>query len=280
MQEVREWIVTRQDQVANLDFGIVVKDVQDHIEPHVSFAMALESVRFDDTVRVIVITMRAREDGDIENPVPKHQRLNPATRPSGSWALRSPWSLTQGIPRALQTLALMEKPVIARVLGDTYYFSANVLWGCDMIVAQEDALLCEGHLAGPDIYITPGDGGLAFLPLFMPPTKLKEFLMLGAAWTAKEFAALGMVNYALPADLVDAKVDELVAALLLRPIGPLVHTKRAANKALIQQMNLTQDYAWVGENLDLWTLAASDWKPQTSLRPDERNFPIDDDPSD
>jgi hypothetical protein len=33
--------------------------------------------------------------------------------------------------------------------------------------------------------MSAGDGAFAFLPLFMTPTKLKEFLLLGPSWTAR-----------------------------------------------------------------------------------------------
>ena len=44
-----------------------------------------------------------------------------------------------------------------------------------------------------------------------------------------------------------AKVDEFVQAFLERPPLPLIRTKRAINKRLIEQMNLTLDYSWLAE---------------------------------
>jgi enoyl-CoA hydratase/carnithine racemase len=103
----------------------------------------------------------------------------------------------------------------------------------------------------------------------MTPTKLKEFLLLGPRWTAKQLADLGLINYAVPADQLDAKVDEFVQAFLARPPLPLIRTKRAANKRLIAQMNLTLDYAWLAESTDLWELPATDFQQQMTLRPDQ-----------
>ncbi|MBI2913144.1 MAG: enoyl-CoA hydratase/isomerase family protein [Chloroflexi bacterium] len=279
-----EWVVTRDGPVATIKFGVVQKPLKDFIEHHVSLALALEEVRFDDTVRVVVIT--GRGDGMFElgplpgevEPYPK-DLMNPATRPGGPSALKGPWSLSQGIERTFAALALMEKPVIARLNGNAYGFAMHVLWGCDIIIAQEDVLLGDNHLAlHPTMPwgMTAGDGAFAFLPLFMTPTKLKEFLLLGPSWTAKQMAEMGLINYAVPADQLDAKVNEFVQKFLERPVGPLIRTKRAANKRLIEQMNLTHDYSWLSETLDHWEMAALDFKQQMTLRPDDPNWAFED----
>lgn len=272
-----EWVVLKDGPVATIKFDVVEKPLSEFIEHHMSLGLALEKVRFDDSVRVVIIT--GRDDGMFElgpqrgetEPYPADV-LNPATRPGGPGALKGPWSLSQGIERTFQALALMEKPVVARLNGDAYGFAMHALWGCDIIVAQEDVLLGDNHLSLHPVLpwgISAGDGAFAFMPLFMTPTKLKEFLLLGPTWTAKEFADLGLINYAVPADQLDEKVNEIVQRFLERPMIPLIRTKRAANKRLMEQMNLTLDYAWAAESLDLWEIAAQGFENQLTLRPDD-----------
>jgi enoyl-CoA hydratase/carnithine racemase len=279
-----EWVIKKEGQVATIKFDVVSKPLDQFIEHHVSLALALEAVRFDDSVRVVVIT--GRDDGLFElGPMPgevepyPHDVMNPATRPGGPSSLRGPWSLTQGVERTFAALAFMEKPVIARLNGNAYGFAMHALWGCDIIIAQEDVLLSDQHLALHPVLpwgMAAGDGAFAFLPLFMTPTKLKEFLLLGPSWTAKEMADMGLINYAVPADQLDAKVNEFVQKFLERPIGALIKTKRAANKRLIEQMNLTLDYSWLSETIDHWEMAATDFKPQLTLRPDEPSWTVAD----
>ena len=53
-----EWVVTQNGPVATIKFGTVSKPLDEFIEHHVSLALALEKVRFDDSVRVVIITGR------------------------------------------------------------------------------------------------------------------------------------------------------------------------------------------------------------------------------
>lgn len=105
--------------------------------------------------------------------------------------------------------------------------------------------------------MTPGDGALAFLPLYMTPTKLKEYMFVSRAWTARQLADMNIVNCAVPADQLDVALDELVGKLLSRPAHVLAHTKRVCNKAMIQQWQLPQDLAVSDELQDWWINGAS-----------------------
>jgi enoyl-CoA hydratase/carnithine racemase len=45
----------------------------------------------------------------------------------------------------------MEKPIVARVNGDVIGFGQSVLWGCDIIVAREDAVIADVHTGQGDV---------------------------------------------------------------------------------------------------------------------------------
>jgi enoyl-CoA hydratase/carnithine racemase len=98
---------------------------------------------------------------------------------------------------------------------------------------------------------------------------LKELLLLGSTWTAKDLAELGVINYAVPSAALDGKVSEMIDAFLARPPLPLIRTKRAINKRLLEQMNLTMDYARLSQQCDLWELAASGFHQDLTLRAEE-----------
>src|SRR5438045_1562503 len=91
----------------------------------------------------------------------------------------------------------------------------------------------DGEPHGYPFGMTPGDGAGALVPLFMPPTKAKEYLFLSPGYTAKELAAMNIVNYALPLDKLDEKTNELIERLLKRPARTLARTKRGVHKMLI-----------------------------------------------
>lgn len=249
------------------------------VDVHTAIAEALERFRWDDSVRIIVIT--GAEDGEFYwAPGPGYydeQRLsfmNPINRRSGRF------SMEQGATRITETLALIEKPVLARLNGHASSNGQSILFGCDMIIAWEDAIVTDNHLGlgevtdhdgvshGYPFPMAPGDGAGSLVPLFMPPTKAKEYLMLGTSYTAKELAEMNIVNYALPMDQIDAKLDEIIAKLLARPARTLARTKRGVNKMVAQQVNLAYDALHYAELLDFYELGRDNWKPDLAFRPD------------
>ena len=251
---------------------------KDYVDVHTAIAVALETLRWDDSVRIVVIT--GSEDGEFYwAPGPGYydkQRLhymNPANRPSGRW------SHEQGAARVTEALAMIEKPVIARVNGHASSNGQSILFGCDLIVAWEDAIVTENHLGlatvtdhegvphGYPFPMTPGDGAGALVPLFMTPTKAKEYLFLSPKYTAKELAAMNIVNYAVPMDQLDVVLDDLVTRLLARPAKLLARTKRGVNKMLINQVNLAYDVLAHSEALDFWELGRDDWNPHLGFEP-------------
>jgi enoyl-CoA hydratase/carnithine racemase len=251
---------------------------KDFVDVHTAIAVALETMRWDDSVRIIVIT--GSEDGEFYwAPGPGYydeQRLhymNPANRAPGRW------SHEQGAARITEALAMIEKPVIARVNGHASSNGQSILFGCDLIVAREDAIITENHLGlatvtdengvphGYPFPMSPGDGAGALVPLFMTPTKAKEYLFLSPKYTAKELAAMNIVNYAVPMDQVDAVLDDLITRLLARPAKLLARTKRGVNKMLINQVNLAYDVLAHAEMLDFWELGRDNFDPHLGFEP-------------
>jgi len=252
---------------------------KDFVDVHAAIGMALEEFRWDDTVRIVVVT--GAEDGEFYwAPGPGYyteERLhymNPANRGPGKW------SIGQGAARITETLALIEKPVISKVNGHASSNGQSIIFGSDLIVAWEDAIITENHLGMTEVLdekgephgypfgMTPGDGAGSLVPLFMPPTKAKEYLFLSPGLKAKELAAMNIVNYALPMDKVDEKTDELISALLRRPARTLARTKRGVNKMLIQQWNLAYDALAWSEGLDFWELGRDNFVNDLTLGPD------------
>lgn len=227
-------------------------------------ALALDELRWDRSVRVIVMT--GRNDGEFYRvcrgdhyDVPENRkRLNPLESPHMGSAPGGAHL------NALQLLAIIEKPVIARMNGDAIGLGQAMLWGCDMIVAREDAVVSDVHTGQRDVIdsagevrgfpwaVTPGDGAMSFAPLYMPPTKLKEYMFLSRVWTAKQLAEMNIINYAVPAEKLDETLDEVIEKLLARPATVLARTKKVINKRMVEQWNLTQDLASAYEILDFY----------------------------
>jgi enoyl-CoA hydratase len=215
-------------------------------------ARALVELRDDDDVRVIIIT--GKEDFFTMPPTSYGHHGSPG----------SDWDIMTGVTRAVEALCTIEKPIIAKVNGHAVGFGANLILGCDFIVAREDAVIADHHMSAGDLVIdgeargsaehcvAPGDGGAVFAPLKMPFNIAKEYLMLGRAFTARELAAMGVVNYAVPAAELDRVADDLANRLLRRNAYALAMTKRLLNKRALASFNDIHDAALGYEFLNFY----------------------------
>ena len=206
-------------------------------------ADALEELRKDNSVRVVILT----GEGDAFTAPPSDAPWH--GNPSVDWDLMS------GLTRALQAITEIEKPVIAKVNGQAIGFGSSLVFGSDFIVAREDAVLADHHLAMGEVMINgevrntqpkgivPGDGGSVFVPLAMPPTMAKEYLMLAKSYTAAELCRLGIVNYAVPAAELDTVTDDLARRLLARNAYALAWSKRVINQRQRNAVMVTHDAA-------------------------------------
>ncbi len=211
---------------------------------HWDLGEIFSELRGDNSVRVVVLTgshgefYRPREAAFYDNPELRRY----VSDPEGAWKTFT------GILRCHQQMCEIEKPIVARVPGPALGFGSSLVLACDLIVAVADALIVDIHLGmgeteegGPAFGIVPGDGGGALASLFFSPTLAKEFLMLGKRFTARELAERGIVNYAVSEEELDAKVEEIVHALLRRSSYALAWTKRIANRRVADQLNLSLD---------------------------------------
>jgi enoyl-CoA hydratase len=259
------WIVMREyDKTSNASLT-----AKSYTHVMAAVGQALHDFRYDPEVRVIVLT--GENDGEFYrvargssyDDAGNRDRLNPIKRATDGIPGLA------GAPDALELLALIEKPVVARVNGDAIGLGQAFFWGCDIIVARDDAVIADVHTGMQEVVdsngevrgfpwaVTPGDGAQSFIGLSMPPTKLKEYLFLSPVWSMKKLEQMNIVNYAVPADQLDAKVDEIVSALLKRPSRVLAHAKRVVQKRVINNWNLHQDLALAYEHLDFFTHAAA-----------------------
>jgi enoyl-CoA hydratase len=260
------WILIN-DYQATVEAGATDPDF---IGVHEGIGLALDELRWDNSVRVVVLT--GKNDGEFyrfsrrshwDNPEFR-DRLNPLKprpAPAPGAAAAAPPSV-QRRPDAHEMLMLIEKPVIARVNGDAIGFGSSLIWGCDFIIGVEDAKVAWGHTGLGEIIdsngeqrgfpwtMTPSYGMVSIL--YMPPAKAKEFLILSKVYTARELADMNAFNVAVPAEELDATVDEFVQALLRRPAAVIARTKKLVNKPMVAMYNAEEDLAGAYTTLDLY----------------------------
>lgn len=132
-----------------------------------------------------------------------------------------------------RTVAIREStvPVIARVNGAAVGGGCDLALACDFRIAATDALFREPFTS---IGGVPADGGTYLLPRLVGEQTTKELMLLGRDITGTEAAEIGLVNDAVPADELDATVDEYVESLLSKAPTAMGQMKRLINTSLGQ----------------------------------------------
>jgi enoyl-CoA hydratase len=229
-----------------------------------ALANAMDALRADESIRVIVLVRGGDNITTARYTSEAFQKHH--NDPTNIWRTFS------GIVRFHEVVAAIEKPVIAMVTGDVSGATANQVFACDLIVADEVALFIDHHMSsgevansGAPFSLVPGDGGVSLMPLYMSPPLAKEFLMLPRGFTGKELADRGLINYAMPAGEVEGKVNELVRRLLMRPAYPLAWAKRVANRHVVDQLNRTLDAGAGYEMIGLAQLERQGWVDKTTF---------------
>jgi enoyl-CoA hydratase/carnithine racemase len=218
---------------------------------HVEMADVFTRLRADDTVRVVVLT----GTGQTFKVPPAREHYEGADRSNRTADPTHAWQTFGGIIRCHQAMAELEKPIVCRMNGDAIGFGQSLAFACDLIVAVDDARFMDHHMGGTftaqyadgvhegghTFSSVPGDGGLALAPLHLSLLKAKEYLMLAEPIEARQLAAWGIINFAVPRDQLDARVDEIVRRLLQRGAYALAWTKRVLNRRVVDHLNLTLD---------------------------------------
>ncbi|NVM76934.1 methylglutaconyl-CoA hydratase [Duganella sp. SG902] len=110
----------------------------------------------------------------------------------------------------LRTIYLCPKPVVARVQGDCYAGGMGLVAACDIIVAVEEANFCLSEVK------------LGLIPATISPYVIKamgenasrRYFLTAERFGAREALRIGFAHEVVSADALDAKVAEIVKALV------------------------------------------------------------------
>lgn len=112
--------------------------------------------------------------------------------------------------------ATLDVPVLARVNGYALGGGLELVIGCDLAVASDQAQL---GFTEPRLGRLPLDGGIVSLARQLPAKWAMEILLTGRRFTAAEAHALGLVNEVVPHEELDGAVERWLETLLA--CGPL-----------------------------------------------------------
>ena len=140
----------------------------------------------------------------------------------------------------VNVLLELEKPIVCRLNGAAAGLGASIALLCDVIIADEKAKIGDPHVK---VGLVAGDGGAVIWPQLIGFARAKEMLLTGDMLEASEAAAMGLINHAVPAEELDAKVDQVVGKILGNPRWAVRWTKTAVNLVLRDIANRVMDAA-------------------------------------
>jgi enoyl-CoA hydratase/carnithine racemase len=189
------------------------------------FDALLERVATDRSVRVVVLAAA----GSIFSS--GHDLSEMAGRSEGDYR-----QLFARCSRLMQRLRQLPQPVIARVQGLATAAGCQLVAACDLAVAS-----IEARFATPGVKIglfctTP------MVPLVrnIPAKVAMEMLLTGVPISADRAREVGLVNRVVPADQLDAAVQELADAIL----SSSAQTVRIGKAAFYDQLALDESEAY------------------------------------
>lgn len=115
-----------------------------------------------------------------------------------------------GLAQMLWTLWSCPVPVVGRVQGDCYAGGVGLAAVCDVLLAAEGVHFClsEAKLGLLPATIAP------YVLRAMGEQAARRYFVTAERFTAAQAQAMGLVHEVVPADALDAKVAEVVAALV------------------------------------------------------------------
>jgi len=188
-------------------------------------ARACEDASWDDEIRVVVVTGTGRAFC-----------VGADLRSWGAELVGNPreyWKWFGAFKDMHDKLREIGKPTLARVQGLAVGGGNELQMACDLAVMADDTFIRHVGLEHGSV---PAGGATQWLPILVGDRRAREILLLCEQIPAEQAAAWGLVNWAVPAAELDAKVDAVAESLAAK----LPQTTRYAK----QQLNWWRDIAW------------------------------------
>jgi 2-(1,2-epoxy-1,2-dihydrophenyl)acetyl-CoA isomerase len=202
---------------------------------HEEVRAALEALRGDDSVRVLVVTGAGR--GFCAGQDLADRAVAPG---------ESPVDLGESVGRyyapLVRTLRALPVPVIAAVNGVAAGAGANLALACDIVVATRSASFIEPFCR---LGLVPDTGGTYFLPRLVGTARAMGLALLGDKMSAEQAEAWGLIWKCVDDDLFASEVDALALHFASAPTRGLARTKQlihaSSGNTLEQQLDLERE---------------------------------------
>lgn len=192
------------------------------IDMHTGLAETLLRINLDTETKVVVLTGVGNAfsaGGNIKEMREMHDQ--PA------WHMQ----FLRAGAQIVHALVDLEKPIVARINGHAMGLGATLALLCDITIATTKAKIADPHVR---MGLAAGDGGAFIWPQLIGFAKAKEYLLTGRAISGAEAAAIGLINYAVEPEGLDAKVKEFTDWFEKGPSTAINLTKKSINMLLKQ----------------------------------------------
>lgn len=189
-------------------------------------AAAVDGAEADDDIHVIVLTGAGRAFCS------GYDLKEYAEAETAPYSQEMPWDpmldyrLMSRNTSHFMRLFECHKPTIAKVRGFAVAGGSDIALACDMVVMADDA-----RIGYPPARVW-GCPTTAMWVYRLGPERAKRMLFTGDLITGTEAADMGLVLEAVPADRLDARVEELAARMAGVPRNQLMMQKLMINQAL------------------------------------------------
>ena len=183
------------------------------------FREALASLRFDPSVRVVILHSLVPGVFCAGADLKERAEMAPPEVAAFVYGLRSAFTEVEDLPM----------PVIAALEGAALGGGLELALACDLRVAGAEARL---GLPETGLAIIPGAGGTQRLPRLIGKARAKELIFTGRRISAQEAEQLGLVEHSVGAGLALEKARALAREIL--PNGPIAlrMAKQAVNRGM------------------------------------------------
>jgi len=140
----------------------------------------------------------------------------------------------RGIQRIPKCFSEIYTPVIAMINGAAIGAGLDLSCMCDIRIASEFAKFGETFAK---LGFIPGDGGSFFLQRIIGFAKATELTLTGDIINAKEALSIGLVNFAVGANDIESKTQEILNKINSNPPIAIQMSKRAIWHAYRSDLN-------------------------------------------
>lgn len=187
---------------------------------------ALQDAVWDDSIAVIVLTGVGDKafctGGDV-----KEYAAEFIAKPKDFWNWMGVFTQFHDLLRNCG------KPTIARLNGMVVGGGNEINMSCDLAIAAEHVSIKQ---VGTSVGSVAAGGATQFLPIIVGDRRAREMLLLNEPISAEKALEWGLVNYVVPMEALDNKVQEIAQKLVNKFPECTRYTK--------QQLNFWKDLSW------------------------------------